>query len=250
MSDDPYFKAQDDARSGRSISPGADESTYWAERQNVEGERARREADQAAQNAASSASADLFDTWLPAPPESRPLSPEEARAGLIGCAMTPVVVALSPVYYALYPLVTIAAITAGYLTWRAVGSGGGSVFVGLLVVAVFIIATLVTSRAEHALARSAVYRLIRLPLRALGLSILFLNLLTAAGIGLACRPPVDPDRLDQLAPLLGAYYKCLLAQPMVIGLVLGAIVLIVVAGRSGALRERWHRGLRALHLHG
>ncbi|MBK6735690.1 MAG: hypothetical protein IPG61_16755 [bacterium] len=250
MSDDPYFKAQDDARSGRSLSPGADESTYWAERQNVEAERSRREAEQSAQHAASSSSADLIDSWLPAAPESHALSPEEARAGLIGCAVMPVAVALAPVYFALYPLVTIAAVTAGYLTWRAVGSGGGSVFIGLLVVAVFIIATWVTSRAEHALARSRVYRLVRLPLRALGLSILFLNLLTAAGIGLACRPPVDPDRLDQLAPLLGAYYKCLLAQPMVIGMVLGAIALIVVAGRSSALRERWHRGLRALRLHG
>ena len=168
----------------------------------------------------------------------------------MGCAMTPIVVALAPVYYALYPLVTIAAITAAYLTWRAVSSGGGNVFVGLLVVAVFIIATLVTSRAEHALARSDVYRLIRLPLRALGLSVLVLNLLTAAGIGPTCRPPVNPARLDQLAPLAGACYKCLLVQPMVIGMVPGAIGLIVVAGRSGALRKRWHRGLRELRLHG
>lgn len=250
MSDEPYFRAADDARSGRGLSPGADESTYWVERQNVEAERARREADQAAHNAASSSSDEIFNTWLPAAPESRPLAPGEARATLVGCAVTPVVVALAPLYYALYPLVTIVALAAGYLAWRLASSGGGSVFVGLLVVAVFIIATLVTSRAEHALARRAVYRLIRLPARALGLSILFLNLLTAARIGPDCRPPLEPSRLDELPPLLGAYYACLVAQPLVIGLALGAIVVIVVAGRSGALRERWHQGLRALRLHG
>lgn len=248
MSDEPTFKATEDARSGRGLSPGADEATYWIERQNVEAERSRREAEQEAQNKASSSSADLFSSWLPPPPESRTLSPEEARAGLVGCAVIPVVVALAPLYFALYPLVAVAAVAAGYLAWRAASSGGGSVFVGLLVVTVFIIAAALTSRAEHALARSGVYRLIRLPFRALGLSVLVVNLLTMAGLGLDCRSPVEPDRLDQLLPMLRAYYGCLLARPAVLGMVLGAIVLIVVAGRSRALRERWHRALRCLRL--
>ena len=32
MSNNPYDQARDDARSGRGLTPGADEGVYWAER--------------------------------------------------------------------------------------------------------------------------------------------------------------------------------------------------------------------------
>jgi hypothetical protein len=248
MSNDPYLQGQLDARAGRSLTPGADETAYLIERQN-QAEIARRAAEQVAQQKATAASSPI-DTWLPAPPPSRPVSPEEASAGLTGCAMTLVVVALAPVYFALYPMVAIASIAAAGFTFQVIFSGEGGTFVGLGVVAVFFIAAAVASRAEHALARSAIYRLVRLPFRALGLSLLVLTLLSKAGFGLGCSRPVGFDSVDQLLSFLGTYYGCLLAQPKVLGVVLGAIALIVVAGRSSALRKRWHRALRALHLHG
>lgn len=241
MSNNPYDQARDDARSGRGLTPGADEGVYWAERRaREENQRAKEELER--RNSGGAWSPGTPD--LPTSAPSAPMSPEQARGGLIGCFA----VALSPLFVVLYPAAAFAGVASGALAWQVsqrVSPGGGT-FVGLSVVLAALIGAVIGLRLESKLARIPGYALIRFPVRLALFAALLVNLMIPQGLGTACRPAVKPGSFEELVPMLGAFYTCMLGKPSTLLILAGGTALFAVALRVTALRKLWHSWFRAI----
>jgi hypothetical protein len=251
MSFNPYDQARQDARAGNILTPGADPSTYWAERsavianQQMKREQERREQEPPVVPGGTDWS------QAPVPSPSTPMSPEQAQAGLIGCLVLPAVAALAPVYFAVYPLTAILGIAAGYVVWQVsqARSPGGSFLTGLLVLSATLAGVFVASRVEQRLERFPLYRTVRLPFRLLGFGMVLITALAATGRTAGCLLP-DPDSVTmaELGALLRGYYGCVLSDSTNIALVAAAALAFTVAAMVPQIRMKWHEGLQRLRL--
>jgi hypothetical protein len=248
MNFNPYDQARDDARSGRMLTPGADPSVYYGERNAIE---ANRKAQEDAQRGPPTSPGAPADPGPSPAPSWNPATPEEARAGLIGCAVIPVVIALAPLYFAVYPLTLIAALAASSLTWQATQSvsPGGSFLNGSLVLLAFVIGVFGASRAEQRLERLPLYRLARIPARALGFWLLLLAVLAATGRTTACLHP-DPEAvtLAEVVTVLRAYYGCVFSDSGTVALATAVAAGLTALAMVPRLRGIWHTGLQRLRL--
>jgi len=249
MSNNPYDQARDDARSGRGLTPGADEGVYWAER------RAREENQKAKEDLerrGTESSAWPGHSAEPAPSiPSAPMSPEQARAGLLGLFTLPVAIAIAPIFVVLYPAAALTGALVGYGAWQVsqkVSPGSGA-FTGLFVGGLALLAAGIGVRLEPALARLPGYSVVRFPMRLVLFGVLALvPLMLATGGAQGCVSGTEPESFGEFLTMLRAFYECTLGRPSNLAILAVGMVLFAFALRSARLREIWHRFLGTLGL--